>query len=331
MPGPVGKAAVLHAHGGTDQFTIESAFQFSEPSAGEVLVKVAAAGVNPVDVYVRTGAYASKSFPLILGGDLSGHVVAVGAGVEAFKAGDAVFGVSSTYTSQTPELQGTYAAYCVLRAEWLAHAPKSVPLAHAAAPPLVALTALQALEKAAPAAGQRILINGASGGVGHVAVQLAKVLHGLHVTALCSAARADWVKSLGADAVVDYGLGLEASLAAFGGGGDEAKFDIILDVVGGEMLDYAAAHVLKAGGIVTHVMNRGSGASKLVAAKGDGKRFASTLIKPDGTQCKLIAELMDAGKLSVKVAKEHRLEEVGAAQDECIAGHAGGKIILLLE
>ena len=329
MPGPVGKAAVLHAHGGTDKFVLQADFQFAEPGAGEVLVKVAAAGVNPVDVYVRSGSYASKSFPLILGGDLSGRVVSVGAGVEAFKAGDAVFGVSSTYTSQTPALQGTYAEFCVLKAEWLAHAPSSVPLAHAAAPPLVALTALQALEKAAPAAGQRVLINGASGGVGHVAVQLAKVLFGLHVTAVCSAARAEWVKGLGADEVVDYGLGLEASLAPFAA--DAAKaFDIILDVTGGEWLDYAAAHVLKAGGIVTHVMNRGSGDSKLVAAKGDGRRFATTLIRPDGAQCKQIAELMDAGKLKVKVAKEYKLEDVGAAQDEVIAGHAGGKVILLI-
>jgi len=329
MPGPVGKAAVLHAHGGTDAFKIEPAFQFAEPKAGEVLVKVAAAGVNPVDVYVRTGMYASKSFPLVLGGDLSGTVVSVGEGVAGFAPGDAVFGVSSTYTAQAPELQGTYAAFCVVKAEWLAHAPKSVSLAHAAAPPLVALTALQALTKAAPVAGQRIIVNGASGGVGHVAVQLAKVLFGLHVTAVSSAGKAAWVKTLGADEVVDYGLGLEASLAPFAAD-DAKKFDIILDVTGGEWLDHAAKSVLKAGGVITHVMNRGSGDSKVVAAKGDGARFETTLIAPSGAQCKQIAELMDAGKLQVKVAKEYALEEVGAAQDEVIAGHAGGKVILVL-
>ena len=136
MPGPVGKAMVLHEHG-ADKLTLVQDFPFAEPKAGEVLVKVVAAGVNPVDGYVRAGTYASPSFPLIIGGDLSGTVVSAGEG-SRFKAGDAVFGVSSTYISKAPELQGTYASHCVLKDEWLAAAPKSIPLAHAAAAPLAA-------------------------------------------------------------------------------------------------------------------------------------------------------------------------------------------------
>lgn len=246
MPGPVGKAMVLHEHG-ADKLTLVQDFPFAEPKAGEVLVKVVAAGVNPVDGYVRAGIYASPSFPLIIGGDLSGTVVSAGEG-SRFKAGDAVFGVSSTYISKAPELQGTYASHCVLKDEWLAAAPKSIPLAHAAAAPLAALTAIQALEKAAPAAGQRVLITGASGGVGHIAVQLAKVVHSLHVTAVCSAKHAAWMRELGADAVVDYAPGVEAALKPFA---DEAQqFDIVIDTIGGEMVDFAAKHCLRKGGIV---------------------------------------------------------------------------------
>ena len=358
MSAPKGKAMVLHEHG-ADKLTLVQDFQFAEPKAGEVLVKVAAAGVNPVDGYVRAGIYASPSFPLIIGGDLSGTVVSAGEG-SRFKAGDAVFGVSSTYISKAPELQGTYASHCVLKDEWLAAAPKSITLAHAAAAPLAALTAIQALEKAAPAAGQRVLITGASGGVGHIAVQLAKVVHSLHVTAVCSAKHAAWMRELGADAVVDYAPGVEAALKPFA---DEAQqFDIVIDTIGGEMVDFAAKHCLRKGGIVcelwcrdcalvsrtfqqhesltrprrlaslraAHIMNKGSGDSKVVGAGGDGVRFATTLIAPSGEQAAQVAALIDAGKLKIKVAREYPLEEATAALNEVMASHAGGKVILVV-
>jgi hypothetical protein len=276
---------------------------------------------------VRAGIYASPSFPLIIGGDVSGTVVSAGEG-SRFKAGDAVFGVSSTYISKAPELQGTYASHCVLKDEWLAAAPKSIPLAHAAAAPLAALTAIQALEKAAPAAGQRVLITGASGGVGHIAVQLAKVVHSLHVTAVSSAKHAAWMRELGADAVVDYAPGVEAALKPFA---DEAQqFDIVIDTIGGEMVDFAAKHCLRKGGIVSHIMNKGSGDSKVVGAGGDGVRFATTLIAPNGQQAAQVAALIDAGKLKIKVAHEFPLEQATAALNEVMASHSGGKVILVV-
>ena len=300
--------------------------------AGEVLVKVAAAGVNPVDSAIRGGYFGpATSFPLVLGGDLSGTVVSAGAG-SRFVAGDAVFAMTAAvFGSLAPARQGAFAEYAIVAESELARAPTSIPITHAAAPPLVALTALQALAAAAPVPGQRVLINGASGGVGHVAVQLAKSEFGLHVTALSSAKNAAWVRGLGADAVVDYAPGVAAALAPFTGD-EAAKFDIIFDVLGGENLDFAATHALKKGGFVTHVQSTGSGGSEVARTDGAGLRFARTLVKPVGEQLSRIAALIDGGKLSVKVAKELPLgpEGVGAALAEVSAGHAGGKVILIV-
>ena len=243
-----------------------------------------------------------------------------------FKAGDKVYCCSSTYVAQTPELQGTYAEYCILKDSWVALAPSTLTLVDAAAVPLVALTAVQALDKAESSPGQRILITGASGGVGHIAVQLAKLDYKLHVTAAASAKHREWMRALGADEVVDYTVGIQQCLAPFTGN----KFDIILDVIGGEFLDYATKNVLKEGGIVSEVMNRGTGESDVAKEQGAGVRFATTLIQPNGAQLKHLAEHIDAGKLKVKVAQRYPLEQAGAAQEEVLAGHAGGKVVLTI-
>jgi len=184
-------------------------------------VKVAAAAINAVDDLIRRGVFGpAKHLPIILGGDVSGTVVSTGAG-SRFAPGDAVFAfTSAVFGASAPERQGSFAEFIILAESELAHAPKSIPLTQAAASPIAALTALQALTAAAPVAGQRILINGASGGVGHIAVQLAKADFNLHVTALSSAKHAEWVRSLGADEVIDYAPGTEAALAKFAAGGD---------------------------------------------------------------------------------------------------------------
>ena len=171
-----GKALVITASGGTEVFSLEAEHAFPAPLAGEVLVKLVSTSVNPVDVYVRSGMYASPVFPKIIGGDAAGHVHAIGEGSSKFAVGDAVYGLSPAYVPYVPQ-EGTYAEYAIFKEEWLAKAPSSevLPLSHAAGVPLVWLTALQAFEKAAPKAGQRVLILGASGGVGQFGVQIAKV------------------------------------------------------------------------------------------------------------------------------------------------------------
>lgn len=236
--------------------------------------------------------------------------------------------LSPTYVAHTPELQGTYGEYCVLKDEWVSLAPTSLSLTDAAAVPLVALTAVQALDKAESKPGQRILITGGSGGVGHLAIQLAKTDYKLHVTAVASAKHHAWLKSLGADEVVDYTAGVEQCLAPFMA--EEKKFDAILDVIGGDMLDVATSKCLKGGGIVSEVMNRGSGSSTVVGANGSGVRFATTLVQPNGQQLAHLAQLIDGGKLKVQVAKTLPLEQAGAAQEEVLGGHAGGKIVLTI-
>jgi len=197
---------------------------------------------------------------------------------------------------------------------------------------LVYLTALQALDKAKPLhPNQRILILGASGAVGQFGIQLAKVIYNLHVTAVSSKENFELVKSLGADEVWDYAngaIGLERDF-------QDRKFDIIFDVIGGDLLD-SSAKVLVEGGVITHIMNRGTNGADLKykesAANGTGPKFETTLVQPNGEDLQKAAELFDSGKLTIKIAKEFALDEAGAgaAHDLVIDGHAGGKVILII-
>lgn len=324
-----GKALVITASGGTDVFTVVPDYSFPAPQEGEVLVKLVATSVNPVDVYVRTGTYASPTFPKIIGGDLSGHVHSLGPGVTSkFSVGQPVYGLSDAYVPYS-KYEGTYAEYAVVKEEWLAHAPTSMSLVASAGIPLVYLTALQALEKAEPKAGQRILVLGASGGVGQFGVQLGKLLYNLHVTAASSAKNADLVTSLGADEVWYYSAGPAGLEETYG----SAPFDIVFDVVGGELLD-ASAKTLVQGGVITHIMNRGTqGADKVYREAfeaGTGPKFETTLVKPDGKGLEEAAKLFDSGKITLKVALELPVEEAGKAHDIVIDGHAGGKVVLTI-
>ena len=163
--------------------------------------------------------------------------------------GDRVYGLSPAYLPNDT-VQGCYAEYALFREDWLAPAPATdkLPLPHAAAVPLVALTSWQALERAALQPGQKLLVTGASGGVGHTAVQLAKLLYpGVHVTGVCSAGKAAWVRSLGADNVYDYATSLETFADATG----RNSFDAVLDVVGGELLEAIVKLLLKTGGVIS--------------------------------------------------------------------------------
>lgn len=264
----------------------------------------------------------------MLGGDVSGVVHQAGPGTST-PVGAAVFGLSCSYWPQ-PAYQGTYSEFAVVREEWMAPLPPGLDAQDAAAVPLVALTALQALEKALPKPGQRILINGASGGVGMFAVQLAKVLFDLQVVALSSPASAEFVKSLGADAVCDY-ADVEGLVKRYA---SASKFDILLDVIGGALLDTTASQLLAPGGVLTHVRNRGGSQDQVAqyekAAAEGGPVFQVTLVQPSGKQMAQLGELFKAGKLVVRVAAKHPLEEAGAAHEQVITGKAGGKVVLTM-
>ena len=269
-----------------------------EPGVSEILVRVHAASVNPIDGANRqTGALIGQP-PFVLGWDISGTVEAVGLGVTLYKPGDEVFGMLPF-----PQGHGAYAEYAV--GPTRAFVPKPAGLGHieAAAIPMVGLTAWQALvDTARVGEGTRVLITGAAGGIGHLAVQIAKA-RGAHVTALASGAKLDFVRSLGADEVIDYKSTDFTEVVR-----DQ---DVVLDVVGG---DYPARalEVLKPGGILVSAQPP-SLAPVAEAAAERGIRVAGVIVEADPVGLYALAELAAAGKLVPTIAASFPLEEAVAA------------------
>ena len=246
------RAVRIHAYGGVDALQYEDAPR-PAPGEGEVLVRVFATSVNPFDCAVRGGylaGYFNNTLPLILGTDISGVVEAVGPGVTAFKRGDQVYARGGVVRD------GAYAEFAVVPDSAAAMRPRSLDHIHAAALPHVCLTAWQALiEEAKLAAGQTVLIHGAAGGLGHVAVQLAKVL-GAWVIGTGSR-NIDFVRELGVDQAIDYSLTPFEDVVH--------DVDVVLDTVGGDTQDRSWG-VLKPGGILVSVIQAPS--QEAAAARG---------------------------------------------------------------
>lgn len=193
------RAVMMRSNGGPQVLAVEDVAP-PTPVLTEVLVRVRAAGVNPVDAYVRSGAFPLVKPPAILGWDLSGVVEEVVPGVTRFRVGDDVFGMP-----MFPRAAGAYAEYVAAPARQLARKPTALDHVHAAALPLAGLTAWQALvDTANVSAGQRVLIHAAGGGVGHLAVQIAKA-RGAYVIGTASRSKYEFLRELGADEVLDYG------------------------------------------------------------------------------------------------------------------------------
>jgi NADPH:quinone reductase-like Zn-dependent oxidoreductase len=268
------------------------------PSVGQILVRVCAAGVNAIDGANRqTGALIGEP-PFVLGWDVSGTVEAVGPGVNLYKPGDEVFGLLPF-----PQGHGAYAEYVVGPTRVFVPKPGALDHVHAAAVPMVGLTAWQALiETAGVGKGSHVVINGAAGGIGHLAVQIAKA-QGAVVTAIASGDKLDFVRSIGADEAIDYTVtDFTASLR------DQ---DVFLDVVGG---DYPARalEVLRSGGIV--VSTQPSTIPPIAeTAAGRGIRVAGVIVEADGVGLAALAELAEAGKVVPTVAATFPLAEVRAA------------------
>ena len=226
-----------------------------QPQPGQVLVRIHAAGLNPLDVKIRAGKadHAKHPLPLVLGIDMAGVVEAVGAGVTRFAPGDEVYGM----TGGVGGIQGALAEYAAVDADLLARKPANLSMREAAALPLAFITAWSGIvDRAHLAAGQSVLVQGGSGGVGHVAVQIARAL-GANVFATGSARNADVISQLGATPV-DYGaLSVEQYVQAHTAG---AGFDLVVDTVGGKTLDASFAavkhfgHVVSALGWGTHAL-----------------------------------------------------------------------------
>ena len=306
------KAIRIHRYGGPEVLQYENAPRPKVAAAGEVLVRVHAAGVNPIDWKVREGHmkdFWAHKFPLILGWDLSGVVEKLGRGVSRFKIGDEVYSVPD------PTRNGAYADYIVVREPELALKPNSLHHIRAAAVPLAALTAWQSLfDTAQLQPGQRVLIHAGSGGVGHFAVQLAK-WKGAYVFATASTKNQDLLRELGVDEPIDYTQQRFENVVR--------DIDIVLDTLGGETQERSWS-VLKKGGVLVSLVQPPSEEK----AEELGVRAAIIGAQPNGAQLAEIAKLIDSGRLAPVIDRILPLSEVRRAHELSKSGHTHGKIVL---
>jgi NADPH:quinone reductase-like Zn-dependent oxidoreductase len=306
---PMMKAIVAHEYGGPEVLKYEDTPR-PEPKENELLVRVIACGVNPADPLVVTGKYAKEfgtHLPLIPGYDVAGVVEKAGAKVTKFKKGDAVYGYAL--------FGGGWAEYAVLAENEAALKPKTATFTDAAAVPLAALTAWQALvETAKLSAGQTVLIQGGSGGVGGFAVQIAKT-RGARVIATASTANQDLLKQLGADVAIDYTKTKFEEVAK--------DVDVVLDTVGRDTLARSYAIVRK-GGIVTTIASRPDQAQ----LDKYGIRGTSIWSRPAGNQLAEITKLIEAGKIKPIVSEVLPLTGAVKAMQQAETHHTRGKLVL---
>jgi NADPH:quinone reductase-like Zn-dependent oxidoreductase len=298
-------AVQIHSFGGPEVLRVERVTR-PEPGPGELLVRVYAASVNPVDTYTRAGettGFTGVKVPYIPGFDVSGVVEATGDGVKSFRKGDAVFAMLDLTRG------GGYAEYAIVRESEAAPKPKKLTHEQAAAVPLTALTAWQALfDTANLEKGQTVLIHAGAGGVGTMAIQLAK-WKGAKVIATASAANHDYLKQLGADVVIDYRTQKFEELAR--------DVDVVLDPVGGDT-QARSVGVLKNGGTLVSIVGLGGAARRSTAIKA-----RAILVKPDGATLARIGELV-----TPTVSHTFTLAQVQDAHVQSETGRTRGKIVL---
>jgi NADPH:quinone reductase-like Zn-dependent oxidoreductase len=307
------KAVRIHKYGGPEVLHYEDAPR-PAPAAGEVLVRVIAAGVNALDWKVREGhvrRIVDHALPLTLGWDFSGIVEELGHGVVGIAPSDAVF-AHSDFTRN-----GAYAEHIVVRVSELAKKPRTLDHTHSAAVPFAALTAWQTVcEKTGcdVKAGQTVLIHGAAGGVGHFAVQLAK-WRGAKVIGTGSAHNEDFIRSLGADDFIDY------NRHRF----EEIVFDAdaIVDTIGLDT-QMRSWKVIKEGGVMAGLVT----APSEIAAKAHKARAMLISVRPNASHLAAISELLDSGTLKTTIAEVLPLDQARKAHEISQAGHVRGKIVL---
>ena len=311
------KAVRIHEYGGPEVLTYEDAPR-PEPGDSDVLVRVMASGVNPLDWKIRQGLRKDAlpyALPMIPGWDLSGVVESVGSSVTGFAPGDQVF--------SRPDLKrnGSYAEFISVRATELAPKPRTLDHLHAAAVPLAAMTAWQVLFDApAPFTsmrlqkGQTVLIQAAAGGVGSYAVQLAK-WRGASVVATASASNAKFLRDLGADEVIDYATrSFEQTVHGV---------DAVFDTIGGDTRA-RSWKVLKPGGILVSIV----GPPSEDEAKAHGVRSGHVVLQPIAAQLRELAALIDGGRVKPVVTHVLPLAQARKAHELSQTGHVRGKIVL---
>lgn len=327
------KAAYINRYGNINDVQLD---EQSKPvlTENDVLIKVHAASINPLDLRVLEGEFKAilpVQFPFILGNDFAGTVVQVGANVKQFKAGDEVYAKT--------DLNGAFAEYTVVHQSSLALKPQNISMELAASLPLVSLTAWQALvEIAKVQAGQKVLIHAGSGGVGSIAIQLAKHL-GATVATTTSGKNAQWVKALGADIIVDYKTtDFEQELK---------DYDVVLDTQGGKILE-KSLNVLKRGGRIISISGppdrefaeaiHANWLLKCIIpllswsirnnAKKKGITYSFLFMQPNGLQLSEISKLVESGKINPIVDKTYAFTEIKDAFQYVNTGRAKGKVVL---
>lgn len=305
------KAVVLHEYGGPEALNYGETPR-PKPKEDEILIRIVAASVNPVDVAIRSGKYAEyfhTALPLVPGMDAAGIVETTGSKISKLKAGDPV------YAFFTLSEEGGYAEFAVAKESEAARKPASITYEQAAAVPAAGSTAWQALIDAGKlSSGQTVLIHGGSGGVGHMAIQIAKA-RGARVIATASTANQDFLKKLGADQAIDY---------------TKTKFedvvkdvDVVLDAVGGDTLTRSYG-VVKKGGVIVTI----AGEPDQAALDAHGIRGASISAEPKSETFAELTRLIEAGKLKPVVTGVFPLSEVAKAQEQIATRHTRGKIVL---
>jgi NADPH:quinone reductase-like Zn-dependent oxidoreductase len=306
------RAITQHSFGDPDVLQVVE-IDPPRPLPTEVLVRVRAIGLNRVEASIRRGSSSMLGQPpFILGWDISGVVEDVAPGVNRFQPGDEVYGMPLF-----PRAARAYAELVAAPSRQLARKPRSLDHVHAAALPLAGLTAWQSLVDVAQVrSGQRVLIHGAAGGVGHLAVQIAKGL-GAQVIATASRAKADFVRELGADEVIDYEAEDFAAVAR--------DIDAVLESVGGDYAD-RSLRTLRPGGLLVTIVER-TNAQLAARVKAAGRRFAGVIVEPDSPGLEKLAEWVDSGRLRVHVDEVFPMTAVAQAHRR-LEGSVKGKLVL---
>lgn len=311
------KASYYNEFGELDNVTTGS-LDKPVPGEGEVLIRIKAAGVNPVDAFATQGMLKDaipSEFPAIPGWDVAGVVEERGHSARRFKVGDEVY----AYARRPVIKHGTFAEYIALPESYLAKRPQKITMEESGGIPLVGLTAYQAIFDAGQMKeGQTLLILGASGGVGTMAIQLAKA-KGIKVIGVASKANHDYMKELGADATIDYNNNhVGEAVAAIEPNG----IDMIFHCSRGDTLDQVMeTGVLKKDGHLISITNRNPETN-------DDVNFQYVFVEPNATQLQHIQELTDDGKVKVHVSKTYNLEEADQALKDVQTLHTRGKLVI---
>ncbi|HTJ59239.1 MAG TPA: NADP-dependent oxidoreductase [Devosiaceae bacterium] len=306
------EAIRIHKFGGPDVLEVDDV-EKPVAGSGELLVQVMAASVSPVDYKIRGGGYddAGQALPITLGRDLAGVVEEVGLDVDGFAIDNDVFALLGRD-------RGAYAQYVIVTPDEVARMPPSLSYVEAAAVPLAGLTAWQGLfDHGDLQSGQRVLIHGGAGGVGHLAVQFAKA-RGAFVATTASSEDIAFLSEIGADQVIDYQRQRFEE--------ESSDFDLVYDLIGGETQDRSWG-VLKRGGALITTLKEPSREE----AQRRQLRAAHYMTVPNSTELAEIAGLIQSGRVKVRVQSVYPLSEAGQAQSALERGHVQGKIVLKSE